>query len=46
MQLAFYDYAIEHCAGARMQHVDALSRVGSICVVRDAFLERLTRAEQ
>lgn len=41
-----FDYTIEHRAGTRMQHVDALSRADSIYVVRDSIAARLERAQE
>ena len=45
MLLEEYEYTIEHRAGTKMQHVDALSRVGSINIVHDSLLERIARAQ-
>lgn len=39
IELMEYDYVLEHRAGTRMQHVDALSRATNILVIEDNPLE-------
>lgn len=40
LELQDYDYKIEHREGKRMQHVDCLSRIGSVLVVEENPFEQ------
>jgi transposase InsO family protein len=45
MELEQYDYTVEHRAGTRMMHVDALSRNPCSLIVHDPLLDRVNRAQ-
>ncbi|GFW67195.1 transposon Ty3-I Gag-Pol polyprotein [Trichonephila clavipes] len=46
LQLEEFDYEIEHRAGSRMKHVDALSRYPVMMVCNDTLTSKLTNAQE
>lgn len=46
MQLQEYDYVLEHRAGSKMRHVDALSREPVVMVVENTVLNRVKAAQK
>ncbi|GFW88310.1 hypothetical protein TNCV_820661 [Trichonephila clavipes] len=46
LQLEEFDYEIEHRAGSRMKHVDALSRYPVIMVCNDTLTSKLKNAQE
>ncbi|GFX97000.1 transposon Tf2-9 polyprotein [Trichonephila clavipes] len=46
LQLEEFDYEIEHRAGSRMKHVDALSRYPVMMVCNDALTSKLKKAQE
>ncbi|GFU46149.1 uncharacterized protein TNCV_2154981 [Trichonephila clavipes] len=46
LQLEEFDYEIEHRAGSRMKHVDALSRHPVLIVCNDTLTSKLKKAEE
>ncbi|GFV60114.1 retrovirus-related Pol polyprotein from transposon 17.6 [Trichonephila clavipes] len=46
LQLEEFDYEIEHRAGSRMKHVDALSRYPVIIVCNDTLTSKLNNAQE
>ncbi|GFU02284.1 hypothetical protein TNCV_2921761 [Trichonephila clavipes] len=46
LQLEEFDYEIEHIAGSRMKHVDALSRYPVMIVCNDTLTSKLKKAQE
>ncbi|GFW07900.1 uncharacterized protein TNCV_3920331 [Trichonephila clavipes] len=46
LQLEEFDYEIEHRAGSRMMHVDALSRYPVMMVCNDTLTSKLKKAQE
>ncbi|GFU86468.1 transposon Ty3-I Gag-Pol polyprotein [Trichonephila clavipes] len=46
LQLEEFDYEIEHRAGSRMKHVDALSRYTVMTVCNDTLTSKLKKAQE
>ncbi|GFY57215.1 enzymatic polyprotein [Trichonephila inaurata madagascariensis] len=46
LQLEEFDYEIEHRAGSRMKHVDALSRYPVIIICNDTLTSKLKKAQE
>ncbi|GFW23961.1 transposon Tf2-6 polyprotein [Trichonephila clavipes] len=46
LQLEEFDYEIEHMAGSRMKHVDALSRYPVMIVCNDTLTSKLKKAQE
>ncbi|GFW49640.1 hypothetical protein TNCV_2844212 [Trichonephila clavipes] len=46
LQLEEFDYEIEHRAGSRMKHVDALSRYAVMIVCNDTLTSKLKKAQE
>ncbi|GFV86444.1 uncharacterized protein TNCV_2156371 [Trichonephila clavipes] len=46
LQLEEFDYEIEHRAGSRMKHVDALSRYPVMMVCNDTLTSKLKNAQE
>ncbi|GFX10913.1 hypothetical protein TNCV_511731 [Trichonephila clavipes] len=46
LQLEEFDYGIEHRAGSRMKHVDALSRYPVMIVCNDTLTSKLKKAQE
>ncbi|GFT83827.1 uncharacterized protein TNCV_639201 [Trichonephila clavipes] len=46
LQLEEFDYEIEHRAGSRMKHVDALSRYPVMMVCNDTLTSKLKKAQE
>ncbi|GFX45308.1 transposon Tf2-8 polyprotein [Trichonephila clavipes] len=46
LQLEEFDYAIEHRAGSRMKHVDALSRYRVMMACNDTLTSKLKKAQE
>ncbi|GFS86143.1 uncharacterized protein TNCV_660361 [Trichonephila clavipes] len=46
LQLEEFDYEIEHRAGSRMKHVDALSRYPVMIVCNDTLISKLKKAQE
>ncbi|GFU32823.1 uncharacterized protein TNCV_4154581 [Trichonephila clavipes] len=46
LQLEAFDYEIEHRAGSRMKHVDALSRYPVMMVCNDTLTSKLKKAQE
>ncbi|GFW78400.1 hypothetical protein TNCV_1379461 [Trichonephila clavipes] len=46
VQVEEFDYEIEHRAGSRMKHVDALSRYPVMIVCNDTLTSKLKKAQE
>ncbi|GFY46053.1 uncharacterized protein TNIN_18032 [Trichonephila inaurata madagascariensis] len=46
LQLEEFDYEIEHRAGSRMKHVDALSRYPVMIICNDTLTSKLKKAQE